>query len=200
MPNANIEPWEVVVKEEILPDLERGRPNWDKPHTLAVVKKLKSILEHTPNLDIDRIVLIIAAYAHDWGYVGRFGSGIAQIEDIQKVKAVHMEIGAQRLEELLKEPEFDFLSKGQKARAVHLVRVHDKLEELRDVDELVLMEADTLGAADSMLVKPSFDAKSNKKWVAKVRQERASRFITDYSKSELPGLLAKREIYYQSLG
>lgn len=41
---------ETFLKERILPDLVKGRPNWDKPHTICVVMK---ILQHeSQNLEI----------------------------------------------------------------------------------------------------------------------------------------------------
>ena len=77
----------------------------------------------------------------------------------------HTTLTRKKLEELLQRPEFSFLSESQKARATHLVNVHDKINELKDPDELILMEADTLGALDVTLVTPSFDVESNDKWM-----------------------------------
>ncbi len=36
--------FEDTLRREILPDLKQGRPNWDRPHTEAVVKHAKAIL------------------------------------------------------------------------------------------------------------------------------------------------------------
>ena len=58
---------EEYLKEKILSDLERGRPDFDKTHTLAVVYWLNKIVEHSPELCLDNDVLLISAYAHDWG-------------------------------------------------------------------------------------------------------------------------------------
>ena len=66
---------EKLLSETIYPQLEKGRPNWDKPHTISVVEKMKEILEHSPTLKVDKVVLLIAAYAHDWGYSGLFEDG-----------------------------------------------------------------------------------------------------------------------------
>jgi|SRR3989344_1015409 len=193
--------WETVLQTVILADLDHGRLDWDRPHTEAVVKKVKAIIDNNPQLQLDEAVLTIAAYAHDWGYVGLFEKGkSAQIDHVAVAKPAHMAAGARKLEELLKNPEFSFLSEEQKSRAIHLVRVHDKLGELKDPDELVLMEADTLGALDVSLVKPSFDYQSNNKWMEKTLKTRVSKLVTDYSKREADRLIAERTQYYEGLG
>lgn len=189
---------EEYLRERIFPELERGRPGFDKPHTEAVVKKLKEILEHNPDLDVDPVVLIIAAYAHDWGYAGLFKNGKpAQLKEVDSAKTDHMEIGANKLRSLLADDFFNFLEDSQKERAIHLVRIHDNLENLNDVDELILMEADVLGAADVSLVKPTFDFESNKKWVKDIREEKLPKFITDFSKKEAERAIKQRERYYR---
>ena len=37
--------------KKVLPDLERGRPEFDAPHTQAVVNKMEAILNSDPTLD-----------------------------------------------------------------------------------------------------------------------------------------------------
>ena len=67
----NTDKLDQFLQEQIFPDLEKGRPT-DKPHTLDVVNKIKDIIANTPELKLDTEVLIIAAYAHDWGYTNLF--------------------------------------------------------------------------------------------------------------------------------
>ena len=157
---------EAFLQDKILPDLERGRPEQDRPHTLAVVQKLKDILAHEPGLRLDRHVLVIAAYAHDWGYADLFSGGTpVQLDAMQQAKKLHMQLGAERLKALLDDSFFDFLSSAQKTRAVYLVSVHDNPDMWVETDVQVLMEADTLASLDVTLVKPTFDYVSNKKWM-----------------------------------
>lgn len=189
--------YEDLLNNTILPELEAGRPNWDKPHTQTVVGHIKAIIGNSPKLDLDKDVLIIAAYAHDWGYVGLFKR--AETVDLNKVmnaKEAHMRIGAGKLSELLRNEAFDSLSEKQKQRAIHLVQVHDKVETLQDPDELVLMEADTLGGLDVDKVKPSFDKVSNDRYMQGVKAKRFPLFITDYGKREFARLYKAREKYY----
>jgi len=61
----NIPKIEQKLRQTILPDLENGRPDWDKPHTISVVAKIKEIRNNNPELNLDPVVLVISAYTHD---------------------------------------------------------------------------------------------------------------------------------------
>ncbi|MBU0570065.1 HD domain-containing protein [Patescibacteria group bacterium] len=190
--------FEKFLQEKILPDLEKGRPDFDKPHTIAVVDKVKEIIKNSPQFEVDPIVLLIAAYAHDWGYCGLFRDGQAlQLEDVAQAKTAHMQLGAEKLSKLLQNKIFSFLTKNQKERCVHLVSVHDKLSELKERDELILMEADTLGGLDTNYIKPTYNAESNRKFIEVVKKQRAPKFITNYGKRELPKLIQMRMDFYE---
>ena len=103
---------EEKLKEKILPDLEKSRGGFDKIHTLEVVEWIKKILKNNPDLKLDRIVLIIAAYAHDWGYSGLFKDDeVMSIDKIKKVKRLHEKLGAEKIKNLLKEEIFSSLKK-----------------------------------------------------------------------------------------
>jgi len=189
------------LREKILPDLEKSRNGFDKIHTLEVIDWLKKIIEHNPNLKLDEDVLLIAAYAHDWGYSDLFREGEEmQFVKVEGAKKLHMELGAKKMEKLLKENFFSFLTDIQKERAIHLVAVHDKKFELKDVDELVLMEADMLSGLDINTNKPIFDAESNKKFMEAMLATRIPLFITEFSKTEMKRLVKAREDYYNKIG
>ena len=191
---------EAYLKKVILPELEEGRPNWDKPHTESVVRYVKEIIKASPELELDPDVLVIVGYAHDWGYANLFQKGkLANYVEIAEQKKAHMVIGAEKIEALLKESVFNYLSLEQKARIVHLVSVHDKVWQLKDVDELVFMEADTLGVFDIHGVKPSFNFEDNARWEKEAFELRVTRFLTDYSKRKVLELAAERKEYYRNL-
>jgi hypothetical protein len=188
------------LEDSIFPELERGRPGWDKPHTQAVVHHAHRILAYAPDVDVDREVIIIAAYAHDWGYADLFSPGkYASYKEVKERKKLHMEIGARKIAYILQNPIFDYLSSTRKDRTVHLVAKHDKLSELRDTDELVLLEADTLGMLDVDFAAPTFDHSSNEQFMNGVMNSRVPRFITEYSKNKVKELLKKRGEYYRRL-
>lgn len=190
---------EKLLQDTILPQLEKGRPNYDKPHTIGVVSKVRDLIQHNPDLMLDEAVLIIVAYAHDWGYANLFHDGIADFEAVKVAKQEHMRLSAQKIDQLLIDPIFSFLTMDQKARVVEIVGKHDRLDALKEVDELIFMEADTLGALDTRFVTPTFDKESNEKYMNGPLQKRLSLFITDFGKSEAQRLIKQREAYYDNL-
>jgi hypothetical protein len=189
---------EQFLRDAIIPDLEKGRPNFDAPHTLEVVSWIKKIMAEHPELNLDQDALIIAAYAHDWGYSGLFeGKDRLNSAEVTSMKPLHMEIGAKKTEKLLKNEIFSFLSDKQKERIVHLVFMHDKIHDLTETDELVLAEADILSGLDVESLKPTFDHESNVKFMESVARRRIPRFITDFSKKEVERLFKLRLEYYE---
>src|SRR5690606_32629548 len=134
-----------------------------------------------PDLDLDWDVIIIAGYAHDWGYADLFEGGKpVQYDQIQDAKIRHMEIGGRKIRQLLNNPQFSFLSDEQKDRIVHLVSIHDYLDRINTPDERILVEADTLGQMDVTKVKPTYDAPSNARYMEKARAKRLPLFLTQY--------------------
>lgn len=188
---------EKYLQDKIFPDLETSRNGFDRIHTQEVVVWLKKIIKHNPKLKLNETVLLIAAYAHDWGYSDIFNEGqVMRFEIVQKAKPLHMILGAKKIKALLKDKFFSFLTAKEKARCVHLVAVHDKKDQLKDADELVLMEADMLSALQIGKGKPVYDAKSNEKMMKEIVANRIPRFITAFSKKEAKKLIKKRENYY----
>ena len=190
---------EEYLKERILPDLEKSRGGFDKIHTLEVVEWIKQIIDHNPDLKLDKIVLIIAAYAHDWGYSGLFKNDeVMSFDKIENAKRLHEKLGAEKIKNLLKEDIFSSLTDKQKERCVHLVAVHDKKLEIKDTDELILAEADILSGID-IDTKPKLDPESNKFFMDSVLNTRLPKFITEFSKNEAEKLIKKRVDYYKNL-
>lgn len=191
---------EEYLKEKILPDLEKSRGGFDKIHTLEVVAWLKQIIDHNQDLKLDKIVLLIAAYAHDWGYSDIFEEGqVMHFELIENAKKLHMALGAKKIEKLLQDDFFSFLTKEQKSRCIHLVAVHDKKFEIKDTDELILMEADMLSSLEVNTKKPVYDAESNKKFMEAMLTTRIPKFITEFSKNEAKKLIQKRMDYFRKI-
>lgn len=192
---------EKKLQEIILPDLEKGRANFDKPHTEAVVKHIKDLIAHNEHLRLDEEVLVIAAYAHDWGYTDLFKDTTSSrnYKKIKEAKPLHMKIGAEKIQKLLNNPVFDYLSADQKARIVHLVGIHDAITEHKDPDELILMEADTLGAIDISSVPPGFDKETNKIYMNKSVKFRLSHFISGRGKELAEEFVRIRNEYYDRL-
>jgi hypothetical protein len=187
---------EQLLQDTIFPELERGRADYDMPHTIGVVQKVRDLIHHNPDLQLDEAVLVIVAYAHDWGYAELFDQAHPNFEEVKKAKAEHMRISAEKIQHLLQNQAFSFLSNEQKERIVYLVSIHDKLDQVKETDGLAFMEADTLGALDIDCVIPTFDKVSNEQYVRGPLQYRLSKFITEYGKSEAQRLIKIRDEYY----
>jgi nitrogen fixation protein len=191
---------ENYLQAKIFPDLERGRPNWDVPHTKAVVIHIKNLVKSEAKLNLDPLVMVIVAYAHDWGYADLFKNGKElDYKGVAKQKSLHMGISAQKLEALLKDKIFDDLADRQKQRVVEIVAKHDQLESLHETDELVFMEADTLAGLDVDKVTPTFNHESNDKYMKFVRSSRFPLFITGTGKKEFERLYKLRTKYFSDL-
>lgn len=155
-------PWEQLLRDAVLPDLDQGRKGFDRLHTEAVVHWMKQICRSEPSLDAK--VLVTAAYAHDWGYFGLFPEGTT-LDKVHAQKEAHARIGAQKIGVLLRSRLKKAFSKAEVKRIQHLVFIHDKLGELSANDEIAIMEADTLGALDTSIVKPTYSAKDNERYI-----------------------------------
>lgn len=190
---------EAILQEEIFPDLEQGRKGFDLLHTQAVVHWTKEILTHIDSPEIDPVVMITAAYAHDWGYYKLF-EGIAHrsIDVVHKMKPLHMERGAHMIAKLLKERLSDDFTLEQQLRVAHLVRVHDLVEQVKTEDEVLLMEADTLGMMDTDRMKPTFSKEDNDTFMEReLRRRRFLYFQHPYAEKMAEVLFQKRLAFYQ---
>lgn len=186
------------IEEFVLPILDTGRASWDRPHTLAVAWYAAEICRAEC---LDPKILITAACLHDIGYADLFKeSSSKQYDNVIAAKELHMQIGAEMAREFLNLPRIrSFYTPQQIARIVHLVSVHDKLEKLRTLDELVLMEADTLGANDLSRVTPTFNKIDGLRYIEAMLKKRGARFVTESGKTFLNRLVPKVLVYYHSL-
>ena len=174
---------EKILRQTILKDLEnKGRKGYDRLHTEAVVFWMKQLLGSLPHLDSQ--VLITAAYAHDWGYARV--KGISEARDFQamiKFKPLHMQFGAEMVEQLLYTKLAKYFTEQQKLRTIHLVRVHDKVRELTAEDELTLMEADTLGGLDRTRVPSTLSKEDERRYLKiSIHHLRLPRFVHQEAK------------------
>lgn len=177
--------------------LRQGRREWDEPHTRAVVYYAELIAKKE---GLDILVLVSAAWLHDIGYFGLFKPGESEkYEEVMDRKKAHMVEGAKMAAEFLNRPEIQgFYTPQQRERIVHLVRIHDKLEAQREVDEFALMEADTLGAIDITRVKPTFDKEDARKYIVKdLTLRRYGKFVTMTGVNLFNELLPKFEAYFK---
>jgi hypothetical protein len=189
---------EKVLIKRILPELDQGRKNFDKPHTQAVVHWMNQLLANVLSNHLDSQVLITVAYAHDWGYFQLFeGVDSDNPIEITQKKAQHMERGAQMIEHLIDNRLSSFFTTTQKLLTSHLVAIHDQVEKLKTEEEILIMEADTLGMLDADRVSPTFSKDENKVFIAEqFYKRRLPRFQHQYAKERALELVKKRVAFY----
>jgi len=189
---------ENCLQTHIFPDLLMGRKDFDLPHTKAVVYWTKYMLNVLAFDKLDPYILITAAYAHDWGYIGLFdGINSSNPAEINKRKQEHMIKGALKISDLLHTKLPKYFSSIQIERISHLVSVHDKVEQLSQEDEILIMECDTLGMLDTDRVKPTFSKTDNEIFIKEqIYGRRLPHFIHPYAKNIALQLTAKRRSFY----
>jgi len=179
--------------------LEQGRYDWDLPHTKSVIYYAYNIAKKE-NADIK--VLTIAAMFHDVGYFKLFEKGTSNnAVTISKNKKRHMVNGAKIVNKFFADNKNFFknhLTKQQQKRIEHLVLRHDEVLDLKDNDEVILMEADTLGAVDVTRLKPNFEIESAKKYIKGFHNKRVKMFKTETGKNYLKILLPNFYKFYKN--
>ncbi len=180
---------EIKIEEFALGFLRQGRKEWDEPHTRAVAFYVEEIAKSE---GLDTLVLKTAAWLHDTGYIGLFdGNESKNLGQVMDRKTMHMINGAKYAKEFLDKPEISgYYTEDQKERIVHLISIHDKIEELTELDEIVLMEADTLGAIDISRVSTTFNKEDVMKYIEKeLMSRRYPKFKTEMGRSLFQKLL-----------
>lgn len=167
---------EELLKEKVIPYLEQGRPKWDVPHTLAVVKWMKILIE---NEDVDSEILIPAAYLHDVGYYKMF-KDVANYKDVIDAKKNHMDKGPEIAKKILEELNFEKIEE-----IIELVRKHDNYTNIESHYEQLLFEADTLGALDANIKYGTYNKEDRKKYLQSVREKRLRYVKTEIGKKEI---------------
>jgi hypothetical protein len=145
--------------------LAQGRPDFDVPHTHGVVYWAYTLAtafneqiangEITDEEPIDIVVLVTAAWLHDIGYYGQF-EDVADCAAVLSKKALHMVVGAEMAKKFLESVATQLLTTSQIEQVVHLIRVHDDLDNIITMLETMLVESDTLGMMDTDWVQPTY--------------------------------------------
>jgi HD superfamily phosphodiesterase len=176
---------EEKLKAKAFKFLEKGTPGWDVPHTIASVYWMRRLIENEGG---NEKILVTAMYLHDIGYYKLIKKEDG-FDDIWSTKSTHMINGAKESEKILKELEY---SKDEIKEIVHLVFVHDKLDQLSTHNEILVMEADSLAQIDTARVKPTFDKENRLKFLKNFEKKRIPRFKTKTGKEFLNKLFRKK--------
>ena len=67
----NIPAYENFLIKTVLPELDKGRLGWDRPHTEKVVSYVKHIIDNNKQSQTKttKEMFVTVAYLHDYGYM-----------------------------------------------------------------------------------------------------------------------------------
>lgn len=181
------------LKLEVTKHLERGRPGWDVPHTLACVYWMKELLKYEMG---NAKILVSAIYFHDISYPDK--KFLLKPRKNLELKKEHMRKGAILAKKILNKIE-DF-SKEEIEQISYLVSIHDDLDFIKESgtkDIQMVFEADSLGQIDRERVKPTFSKTDSIKFLNRFEKGRAKMFKTKTGKKFLKKLF-KEALKYTS--
>lgn len=195
--------WQAVESyaEELL---VQGRPNFDLPHTRAVVH-WAYVLGVAHNVEVtqsdreddlvDLPVLLTAAWLHDIGYFGQFEQ-VASLSEVTDKKALHMLVGAQMARQFLENHATKWLNADQIDQVVLLVSMHDALDKIETILVTLLMEADTIGMMDVDRVQPTYTGLEALQFPDQPKtQERVRLFRTELGKKVIENIILGFKLY-----
>jgi hypothetical protein len=180
---------EEKLKSEVLKYLEKGKPDWGIPHTLASVYWIRKLIEKEGG---NEKILVTVMYLHDVGYpVFRKGYSF---DEVMQAKAEHIVRGIKIARDILTKLRY---SSSEINEIIHLIEIHDTLDKICSKNEILVMEADSLAQIDTDRVKPTLDKTNHLKFLKHFRDERVPRFKTRTGKKFLKQLLEEAEKYFK---
>jgi hypothetical protein len=184
---------EEKVKKEVSKALEKGRPDWDLPHTLDSVRWMKKLVEKEGG---NEKILVTAMYFHDIGY--RSLSRGYSYEDIVKVKKErdHAKVGARMAGVILEK--IGGYTDREIEKIMYLVKNHSRHDNLDSKERQLIFEADGLAQINWQKVPPNFDKKNCLQWMKKYLEiERPiERWRTITGRRFFKQLLKKTKVYW----
>lgn len=180
---------EEKIKSAVLKYLERGRPGWDVPHTLACVHWMKELLRNEKG---EERILIPTMYFHDIGYIDLMEETPLDLRKNMDMKEEHMKRGAIIARKILNE--VGSFSQKEIDRIAYLVSIHDSYEKIiesNDSDAMLIYEADGLGQIDRERVKPTYSKQDAEIILHDFQKKRGLRFQTVSGKRFYKELIEK---------
>jgi hypothetical protein len=177
------------LESKLLKHLESAfsHDDWTFRHTLSSVDAMKKIVGAEW---ANEKVLVTAMYLHDIGYATLLKKDYS-LDDRINAKKEHMEIGAADAKNILKELKY---SQEEIEKIVHLISVHDKLDELSERDELLVLEADSIAQIDPRIGN-TFSEEEVERFVRIFEEKRVPKFITRTGKRMLEEYAKSNGLY-----
>lgn len=183
---------EEKIKEIAMSYLEKGKPNWDIPHTLAAVYWIRELIKIEGG---NEKILVTTMYLHDIGYPN-LQKGY-DFNDLIKVKKNHAQVGSIETQKILRNiKEF---SEEEIKEITFLIMYHDTLDKIKTFNQQMVMEADSLAQLDIKRVKPNFDKPNCMKYLKHFNEKRALSFKTLTGKEYLRKILKNFEEYIKEI-
>ncbi len=186
---------EEKLKNEAIKYLDKARPNWDIPHTMATVYWMKKLLVYEEG---DPKILISTMYLHDIGGANILNKKNLSFESQEQLKQKQMDNGIKLSKIILSE--IREYSTEEIEKIVYLVGTHDNLDKITSSpDGQLVFEADSLGQINVDRVTPTFSKKDYIRFLDFFEKEKASRFKTKAGKKFLSKLLQRAKQYCKEM-
>ena len=179
------------LEERVLEILKLGRPNWDVPHTLATVYWMKELLKTESG---NEKILISTMYLHDIGYSktkGDFNTRKGTVD----AKDDHMKNGVIIAKPILESLDYN---KDEIDEILHLISVHDNIEELSSQNEILVFEADSLAQINISRAKSNFIGNDKIEFIKKFEEKRFPIFKTKIGKELVQILFKEAKEFYSN--
>ena len=192
---------EEKVKLEAMKYLEKGKPNWDIPHTLRAVYWMKELIKREGG---DEKILVTAMYLHDIGYPN-LQEGY-DFNDLINSKKDHSKLGALEAEKVL--GNLEEFSEDEINKISRLIANHDNKELILTLNpkadeyshnQILVRESDGLSKLDWYNVTPNFDKENVAKYLEYYKQRTVPCFKTETGKKFLKEVMQKAEEYLENM-
>jgi HD superfamily phosphodiesterase len=190
---------EEKIKTRAISYLEKGKPNWDVPHTLNAVDWMKKLIKEEGG---NEKILLTAMYLHDIGYSLSQMKGYS-FDEVMEAKKDHAELGALESKKILNE--LDEFSQEEVNEICKLITNHNNKELILTLNpekdeyshnQILVREADGLSKIDWYHVTPNFDIK---RYFEYYKERSVPCFKTETGKKFLKEILQKAEEYLKDM-
>ena len=150
---------------------------WDYEHSISSANWMKKLVKREGG---NEKVLVTAMYLHDSGYPETLRPNYT-LEDRISSKPMHPIFGAKQAKKLL--PALNY-TQDEIKQICHLIIIHDELDQEKNFDEQLVLEADTLAQIDPS-VSGGFDENNFAKYVTIFEEKRFPKVKTSTGKELL---------------
>lgn len=192
---------EEKVKSKAIEYLEKGKPNWDIPHTLRAVYWMKELIKKEGG---NEKILVTTMYFHDIGYPN-LQEGY-NFNDLIKSKPNHSKLGAFEAKKVL--GNFEEFSEEEIEKISKLIENHDNKELILTLNpetdeyshnQILVRESDGLSKLDWYNVTPNFDKENTAKYLEYFKERSVPCFKTETGKKFLKEVMQRAEKYLENM-